>query len=73
MNLEPNSTYWIFELDYVPWWQEFVTKISLQYTVYTQFNGAYSNYDGNSVDTYPYSPRNASNNNSLYLLIWQMF
>lgn len=70
---KPNSTYWIFELDYVPWWQEFVTKISLQYTVYTQFNGAYSNYDGNSVDTYPYSPRNASNNNSLYLLIWQMF
>jgi hypothetical protein len=70
---KPNSDYWIFELDYMPWWQKFVTKISLQYTVYSHFNGARSSYDGKPADTYPFSPRNASNNNSLYLLVWQTF
>jgi hypothetical protein len=70
---KPNSDYWIFELDYVPWWQKFVTKFTLQYTVYSHFNGARSRYDGSPADTFPYAPRNASYNNSLYLLIWQMF
>jgi hypothetical protein len=70
---KPNSDYWIFELDYVPWWKQLVTKFTLQYTVYSHFNGARSMYDGNAGDTYPYPPRNASANNSLYLLVWQTF
>jgi hypothetical protein len=78
---KPNSDYWIFELDYVPWWKKFVTKFTLQYTVYNRFNGARSKYDGNAgdpangvpPDTYPFSRRNASFNNTLYLLVWQTF
>jgi len=37
----------------------------LQYVVYFQFNGAHSNYDGFG--------RNASENNTLYLLSWFAF
>jgi hypothetical protein len=78
---KPNSDYWIFELDYVPWWKQLVTKFSLQYTVYNRFNGARSKYDGNVVDpatgaptdTYPFPRRSASQNNTLYLLVWQTF
>ena len=78
---KPNSDYWIFELDYVPWWKQFVTKFTLQYTAYSHFNGARSNYDGNAggsaltppSDTFPYPRRNASFNNTLYLLAWQTF
>ena len=57
----------------MPWWQKFITKFTLQYTVYSHFNGARSRYDGSPADTFPYMPRNASYNISLYLLIWQMF
>lgn len=70
---KPNSDYWIFELDYVPWWTQLVTKFTLQYTVYSHFNGARSFYDGNPGDTAPFPRRNASDNNSLYLLVWQTF
>jgi hypothetical protein len=38
------------------------TRISLQDTQYTKFNGGGSNYDGFG--------RNAGDNNSLYLLVW---
>jgi hypothetical protein len=37
-------------------------RIGAQYTAYTRFNGASTNYDG--------SGRNASDNNSLFLYIW---
>ncbi len=40
-------------------------KFSLQYTLYNRFNGSGSNYDGFG--------RNASDNNTLYLLVWLMF
>ncbi len=78
---KPNSDWWVFELDYIPWWKIFVTKITLQYTVYSHFNGSRSLYDGNAgppgsgvlADTFPFPRRNASNNNSLYLLVWQTF
>jgi len=79
---KPNSDWWIFELDYVPWWKQFVTKFTLQYTAYSHFNGARSLYDGNAggsalappqSDTFPFPRRNASHNNSLYLLAWQTF
>ncbi len=78
---KPNSDWWVFELDYIPWWKQFVTKVTLQYTVYSHFNGARSLYDGNAggsaltppSDTFPFPRRNASANNSLYLLVWQTF
>ncbi len=83
---KPNSDWWVFELDYVPWWQwnkSGVTKFTLQYIAYSHFNGSRSLYDGNGAspdingtlvaDTFPFPRRNAAQNNSLYLLIWQTF
>ena len=58
----PNTTAWAFEVDYLPWQN---VKLALQYTLYTKFNGASSNYDGNG--------RNASDNNTLYLFAWIAF
>jgi hypothetical protein len=40
-------------------------KFSLQYTIYNRFNGSGSNYDGFG--------RDASDNNTLYFLVWLMF
>ena len=40
-------------------------KFAIQYTIYDKFNGADNNYDG--------SGRDASDNNTLYLLAWLMF
>jgi hypothetical protein len=61
-NGSPNTRGWIAELNYLPWLN---TKISLQYTAYTEFNGGVSNYDGFG--------RNASGNGSTYLLAWVTF
>ena len=68
----PNSRGYIVELDYVPFGKagSFLApwlnvRFSLQYTGYTEFNGAHSNYDGFG--------RNASDNNTLYLLSWFAF
>ena len=58
----PDTRGYIAELDYLPWLN---TKFSLQYTMYTKFNGGSSNYDGLG--------RNASDNNTLYLLGWFNF
>jgi hypothetical protein len=58
----PDSNGFILEAYYRRWEK---TKISLQYTIYNKFNGAHSNYDGFG--------RNASDNNSLYALVWFMF
>jgi hypothetical protein len=55
----PDTKGWIAELNYMPWLN---TRISLQDTQYTKFNGGGSNYDGFG--------RNAGDNNSLYLLVW---
>lgn len=59
---KPDSDGFIAEIAYLPWYN---TKFSLQYTMYNKFNGASSNYDG--------SGRDASGNNSLYLLVWLCF
>jgi hypothetical protein len=59
---KPNSEGMVYELDYLPWLN---TKFTLQYTAYSKFDGASSNYDG--------SGRNASDNNTLYLSAWLMF
>jgi hypothetical protein len=58
-NGSPDTRGWIAEVNYVPWLN---VKISAQYTAYNKFNGAGSNYDGLG--------RSASDNNTLYLLLW---
>lgn len=61
-NGSPNTSGWQLELDWLPWLN---TKFSLQYTWYTKFNGGSSNYDGHG--------RNASDNDTLFLLGWVSF
>ncbi len=61
-NGNPDTRGWIVEANYLPWLN---TKITLQYTAYTQFNGGSSNYDGFG--------RNASANGTTYLLAWLNF
>jgi hypothetical protein len=65
-NGKPNSNAFIFEADWVPfgkpdsWLSPWVSlKLGLQYTLYTQFNGAGTNYDG--------AGRNASDNNTIFV------
>jgi hypothetical protein len=55
----PDTKGWVAELNYMPWLN---TRLTLQATQYSKFNGGDSNYDGFG--------RNASDNNSLYLLAW---
>ena len=55
----PDTRGWIAELNYLPWLN---TKFSFQYTKYTKFNGGSTNYDGVG--------RNASDNDTLYFLLW---
>ena len=59
---KPNSSGLIGEIQYMPWIN---TRFSVQYVAYQKFNGASSNYDG--------AGRSASDNNTLYLLVWLMF
>jgi hypothetical protein len=63
----PDSSGFVLELDYLRLQitQFFSLKASLQYTLYTEFNGSHSNYDGFG--------RDASDNNTLYFLLWFMF
>jgi hypothetical protein len=58
----PNTRGYIAELNWLP---KRDIRIVLQYTGYTRFNGAKTDYDGFG--------RNARDNNSLYLLAWLMF
>jgi hypothetical protein len=65
---KPDSDGVILELDYLPFegkWKYFSPKASLQYTLYHEFNGSHSNYDGFG--------RDASDNNTLFFLLWFMF
>jgi hypothetical protein len=61
-NGSPDTSGWMAEFNYVPWLN---TKFSLQYTGYSKFNGGSSGYDGFG--------RNASDNNSIYALVWFAF
>jgi hypothetical protein len=61
-NASPNSSGWIYELDWLP---RRDVRIAAQYTAYREFNGASSNYDGFG--------RNAHDNNTVYLIAWLMF
>jgi hypothetical protein len=58
-NGSPDTRGWIAEVNYLPWLN---VKVAAQYTVYNKFNGGGSNYDGLG--------RSASDNNTLYLLLW---
>jgi hypothetical protein len=58
----PKSSGFIIEADYLPWEK---AKFSIQYVLYDKFNGARSHYDGFG--------RDASDNNTLYVLAWFMF
>lgn len=59
---KPNSSGFIFQLEYLPWYN---TKFATQYVAYQKFDGSSANYDGMG--------RNASNNNTIYLLAWLTF
>ena len=58
----PNSNGFIAQIDFLPWYN---TNFSLQYTYYTKFNGAKTDYDGFG--------RSAMDNNAIYLLVWVNF
>jgi hypothetical protein len=71
-NSKPNSNAFIIEGDWVPfgkdssWAGPWVNlKLGLQLTLYTQFNGGTSNYDGTG--------RNAGDNNTLLAFAWMAF
>jgi hypothetical protein len=58
----PASRGYIAEVNYLPWLN---TKLQLQYVGYSKFNGATTDYAGIG--------RNASGNNTVYLLVWLNF
>ena len=67
--LTPDSSGLIFQVDYTPFGGpdaplngRFNLRVGAQYTLFTKFNGASTNYDG--------SGRNASDNNTLRLFLW---
>jgi hypothetical protein len=68
-NGSPNSSGYVLQLDWTPfgkadsYWSPWLNaRFALQYTGYFQFNGGTHNYDGFG--------RNASDNNTLFLLAW---
>jgi len=73
MNLgSPNSNGWVFDVAWLPWSNQgpsiypwFNMRLGISYTLYNQFNGASSNYDG--------AFRNASDNNTTFLYAWMAF
>ena len=70
--MKPNSEYFTFEVDYVPFGKSIPTgynsymnlKLAAQYVAYTRFDGGQKLYDG---------VRNASDNNTLYFNGWLSF
>ena len=72
-NGSPDSHGFVVELDWLPLnktggpslWPWFNPKLSLQYVIYTKFNGGDHNYDGFG--------HRASDNNTLYLSLWVAF
>lgn len=72
-NGSPDSNGWTLGIDVLPFiykspisaWPWAQVKLSLQYTIYNKFDGASENFDGNG--------RNASDNNTLFLLAWFAF
>jgi hypothetical protein len=69
----PKTSGFVFQLDWIPFaksggpwfWPKMNVKLSAQYVLYRQFDGAHSNFDGTG--------RDASDNNTLYLQTWLAF
>jgi len=68
-NFRPNSSGFEFQIDATPWGvtpsplgPRFNMRVGLQYTAYTEFNGAVTNYNG--------AGRNAADNNAFRIFIW---
>jgi hypothetical protein len=61
-NGSPDTTGWILQATYLPWQN---VQLGLQYTLYSKFNGASTNYDGLG--------RDAKDNNTLYGYGWFMW
>jgi hypothetical protein len=61
-NGSPNSQGYILQASFMPWLN---TRVGVQYVGYTSFNGSRFNYDG--------AGRDASDNNTLYLMTWLVF
>jgi hypothetical protein len=71
-NSSPNTEGWVADFSWLPFnrgniaaWPWLNARLGLQYTAYTQFDGASKNYDG--------AGRNASDNNTTYLYFWVAF
>ncbi len=72
-NGSPESDGFVFQVNYLPlnkrggpkFWPRSNVKLSLQYVLYNQFNGARTNFDGAGA--------NARDNNTLYLEAWVVF
>jgi hypothetical protein len=58
----PDSKGFTARISFMPWLN---TRLAVQYVAYSSFNGASKNYDGTG--------RNASDNNTLYLMTWLVF
>jgi hypothetical protein len=71
--MRPDSTGILLQLDGTPWGGDkhtplgnrFNTRVGVQYTAYTRFNGAGDNWDGGGA--------NARDNNTLRLFIWSAY
>jgi len=59
LSQKPNSNGIVVEFSVAPWLN---TKFDIQYTAYNKFDGSSDNYDGTG--------RNASDNNTFYLISW---
>lgn len=62
INGRPNSDGLVSEITYKPWQN---VRLSAGYTAYSEFNGRSHNYNG--------AGRDASDNNTLFLLAWLMY
>jgi hypothetical protein len=61
-NGSPDSGGWTLQYVYLPRQN---VQLAVQYTLYNKFNGGSTNYDGNG--------RNASDNDTLFLLLWVLW
>ena len=68
----PDTAGYVLQADWTPWGKEGSwlapnanLRLGLQYTLYTKYNGASSNYDG--------AGRSARDNNTLFLFAWTSF
>jgi len=68
----PNSNGWVFDVAWLPWsnrgpsiYPWFNMRLGASFTLYNQFNGASSNYNG--------AFRSASDNNTTFLYAWMAF